>query len=206
MPDHKSDSVHSFTLQHSYVAWSSTLSRRSHYYFSKPNDTWSKTWVWIIHNVFKASPCSQFSTVPHWAKSPSSTCEEKNTISSCGAAAARLVQLFNWSLSTEVTLQQHDKLLQTDLPSRRHTGPHPHHTYLPSYKHGYKGINWDINVANILTTYSISKCIKRSVIYTTKIIFTQQTTPICSFNGILFSTVENVRQPEPRNVPVQSGQ
>lgn len=29
---------------------------------------------------FKASPCSQFSTVPHWAKSPSSTFEGKNRL------------------------------------------------------------------------------------------------------------------------------
>lgn len=42
-------------------------------------------------------------------------------------------------------------------------------------KHRYGGINWEINAAKILTTYSISKCIKRSLTpptYAIEIIFT----------------------------------
>lgn len=34
-----------------------------------------------------------------------------------------------------MTLQQHDKCLQTDFSPRGQIGPHPHYTYLHSYKH-----------------------------------------------------------------------
>lgn len=34
-----------------------------------------------------------------------------------------------------MTLQQHDKCLQTDFSPRGQIGPHPHYTYLQSYKH-----------------------------------------------------------------------
>lgn len=62
-------------------------SNSAYFYIFSPKSTYTTYIVLNLNNgncftsiFFKALPCSQFSTVPHWAKSPSSTFEGKNRL------------------------------------------------------------------------------------------------------------------------------
>lgn len=75
----------------------------------------------------KGSPCSQFSTVPHWARSPSSTCGRGNTIGLKNQGEKKVYKTLNKSFCTKPylliylvsehtdgALQQLGKVLQKD--------------------------------------------------------------------------------------------